>query len=179
MDQSKQHAASSQAPSPAEWREVVMERGDLEKLPRFDAPTGFGLRSYSAGDEAAWTSIHRRADAFNHFSPSTFRSEFGHDEAALSARQKYLLGPGGEPIGTATAWFDAPDDSSQLLGAGRVHWVAIVPEFQGRGLSRPLLAEVLQTLRELGHARAVLSTDTRRPAAIALYQAFGFRVVPR
>jgi ribosomal protein S18 acetylase RimI-like enzyme len=94
----------------------------------------------------------------------------------LAARQKYLLGPGGEPIGTATAWFDAPQ-SGEEIGVGRVHWVAIVPEFQGRGLAKPLLDSVLQMLRVCGHTRAVLLTDTRRPAAIALYEKFGFRGV--
>lgn len=154
-----------------------MRRDDLENLPRFEVPEGFGLRAYQAGDDAAWTSIHRRADAFNQFSNSTFRDVFGHDEAALMARQKYLLGPDGEPIGTATAWFDAPQ-AGEATGDGRVHWVAIVPEFQGRGLARPLLAEVLQSLRDLGHARAVLSTDERRPVAMALYRSFGFQVAP-
>ncbi len=157
-----------------EYREVIMARPDLENLPRFGLPSGFGLRAYREGDEAVWLSIHCRADAFNLFSPSTFREAFGHDEEALRSRQKYLLAPDGTPIGTASAWFDPPP-TSDLLGVGRVHWVAIVPEFQGRGLAKLLLSVVLQTLRELGHTSAVLSTDERRPTAIALYQRFGFQ----
>ena len=158
-----------------------MRRDDLDGLPRFDLPAGFGLRAYQAGDEAAWAQIHRSADAFNRFTSQTFRDVFGHGEAALRARQKYLLGPDGQPIGTATAWADSLDAPNQVAPPepeGRVHWVAIVPEFQGRGLSKPLLSVVLQTLRDLGHTSAVLSTDDRRPVAVALYQSFGFRVVP-
>lgn len=162
-----------------------MRRDDLDSLPRFDLPAGFGLRAYQAGDEEAWAQIHKRADAFNLFTPETFRYAFGHDEAALAARQKYLLGPDGQPIGTATAWVDSLDAPGDAPGQpaphepeGRVHWVAIVREFQGRGLSKPLLSAVLQTLRDLGHTCAVLSTDDRRPVAVALYQSFGFRVVP-
>jgi len=57
---------------------------------------------------------------------------------------------------------------------GRVHWVAIVPEMQGKGLSKPMLSVVLDRLRELGHGRAYLTTNTVRTAAINLYLKFGF-----
>ena len=37
---------------------------------------------------------------------SLFRAQFGHEDTLLAARQYYLLTPDGEPVGTATAWFD-------------------------------------------------------------------------
>jgi ribosomal protein S18 acetylase RimI-like enzyme len=152
------------------WREVVMAREDLDGLPHFDLPDGFSIRAFQSGDESHWRAIHERADAFNVFTPESFTQQFGSDERELEWRQKYLLAPTGEVVGTATAWFDSAE-------VGRVHWVALLPECQSRGLGKPLVCAVLQTLRELGHSRAVLSTDSRRPAAIALYERLGFRVV--
>lgn len=149
---------------------VQMRRSHLDNWPQYALPNGFSIRAYQSGDARHWQSIHKRADKFNQFDETTFTTWFGNDEAVLRARQKFLIAPDGEVIGTATAWFDD-------TATGRVHWVAIVPEYQGRGLSRPLLWVIGQTLRELGHSRAVLTTSNLRPVAISLYQKFGFEIV--
>ena len=95
---------------------------------------------------------------------------------ALRRRQCYLLAPTGEVVGTGTAWFN-----NNLEGArwGRVHWLAIMPEFQGRGLAKPLMTSICRRLRELGHEHVYLSTSTARRAAIGLYLKFGFAPVIR
>jgi ribosomal protein S18 acetylase RimI-like enzyme len=62
---------------------------------------------------------------------------------------------------------------------GRVHWVAILPAFQGRGLAKPLLTAVCLRLRELGHTSAYLSTSAARIPALNLYRQFGFAPVIR
>ncbi len=148
---------------------VEMQRPHLENWPQYALPAGFSIRAYQSGDAQHWQSIHERADEFNQFDESTFATWFGDDETVLCVRQKYLIAPDGEVIGTATAWFDDAE-------TGRVHWVAIVPEYQGRGLARPLLSVIGQTLRELGHSRAVLTTSRQRPVALALYEKFGFAI---
>ena len=149
---------------------VQMARPHLDNWPVAPLPIDFSIRPYQSGDAVHWRAIHERADPFNTFDNTTFASWFGDDEAVLRARQKYLLAPDGRIIGTATAWFDN-------FQTGRVHWVAIVPEYQGRGLARPLLWVVGQTLRELGHTRAVLTTSLDRPVALALYQKIGFEII--
>lgn len=55
-----------------------------------------------------------------------------------------------------------------------MHWVAIAPQAQGRGLSKPLLAAVCRRIRELGDDRAQLGTSTWRIPAVNLYLHFGF-----
>ena len=57
--------------------------------------------------------------------------------------------------------------------------MAILPEFQGRGLGKALLATICRRLRELGHERAYLHTSAARMAAIQLYLQFGFAPVAR
>ena len=56
----------------------------------------------------------------------------------------------------------------------RVHWVAIVPDHQGKGLAKPLLTAICNRLVEIGHDRAYLTTNTVRLPAINLYLAYGF-----
>ena len=148
---------------------VIMTRADLENLPNFELPDGFAIRPFEAGDDATWWQIHELADPLQAHQNGSHRQFFGEDFSELHARQMFLVAPSGEAIGTATAWGD--DDE-----LGRVHWVAIVPEFQGRGLAKPLLSHILTTLRERGHSRAILDTSNQRPRAIALYERFGFVV---
>ena len=151
---------------------VIMTRPNLENIPVFELPPGFSIRPYQSGDDEVWWQIHERADPLLAHRSGSHREFFGVDFDELRARQMFLMSPANQPIGTATAWH-----TSEALG--RVHWVAIVPEFQGRGLAKPLLSHIMVTLRELGHTRAILDTDTQRPRAIALYQSFGFAIEPR
>ena len=52
--------------------------------------------------------------------------------------------------------------------------MAILPEWQGRGLSKPLLSAVMNLLIKTGHSSALLRTKPFRIVAINLYLNFGF-----
>ena len=56
---------------------------------------------------------------------------------------------------------------------GRIHWVGIIPAFQGQGLSKPLLSAALARLT-LDYRRAYLTTETTSYREINLYLSFGF-----
>jgi GNAT superfamily N-acetyltransferase len=150
---------------------VCMIRTAMNGLPGFKLPPPYRLRGYRAGDEEAWVRIHEKADAHGERTIETFRSAFGSDTGSIAQRQFYLLDGEANPAGTATAWFDSDFADGQW---GRVHWVAILPEHQKRGLAKPLLARVMLRLKEMGHARAFLTTQAMRLPAIHLYLNFGF-----
>jgi GNAT superfamily N-acetyltransferase len=150
---------------------VTMVRGDLEGLPRHALPEGFVIRPYAPGDELAWVRIQSAADAYNVIVADLFRAQFGDDTRELGRRLFMLEDPRGTAIGTAAAWFGGARRGPE---AGRVHWVAIHPAHQGRGLAKPLMSRVCLALRDLGHERAFLTTSTARVPAIALYLSFGF-----
>ena len=150
---------------------IAMIRTDLEDILQYPLPPEYSAQWYKPGYEKHWRDIHLAADKYGSFGPDSFSKQFGSDLRLLSQRQCYLLDTESRFIGTATAWFD--DD---YLGQkyGRVHWVAIIPKVQGQGLANPLLTIILNRLRELGHKRAYLSTQTVRIPAINLYTKFGF-----
>ena len=150
---------------------LKMIRENLEGIPDFTLPNGFALRWYGPGDEAFWFEIHQAADRYQPITKELFEQKFGTDQARLAERQCYLIDPDAKPIGTATAWFG---EGPGLDVFGRVHWVALMPQHQGRGLSKPLLASVCERLRELGHQKVYLTTSTERKRAIQLYLRFGF-----
>jgi GNAT superfamily N-acetyltransferase len=148
-----------------------MVRETLADIPLYLLPSGYTIRWYQPGDEARWTAIQAAADHYNEITPSLFHAQFQAVAAHLEDRQCYLLDSAGDAIGTATAWVD---DLSHDPARGRIHWVAIVPSRQGRGLAKPLMTVVCQRLQALGHQKAYLTTSLARLAAIQLYLNFGF-----
>jgi ribosomal protein S18 acetylase RimI-like enzyme len=154
---------------------IVMVRNDLEDIPIFDLPKGFVVRWFCAGDEQQWFDIQLAAEPFREITPQLFHEQFGEQGVALSERQCFLLDDLGTPVGTGTAWFGGEHGET----TGRVHWMAIVPEFQGKGLGKALMTIVCQRLRELGYRRAFLRTSSARRAAIRLYRKFGFEPLIR
>lgn len=150
---------------------VSMVRPNLDDIPIFALPDGYSIRRYQRGDEQAWVRIHVAADRYNLITPALFQQQFGAASEALTLRQLYLVDSHGTAVGTTSAWLD---DRHKGDGFGRIHWVAIVPECQGLGLSKPLLSQACRLLRSLGHSKAYLDTSTARVVAINLYLSFGF-----
>jgi GNAT superfamily N-acetyltransferase len=153
-----------------QYIDVRMIREDLDDVPECPLPAGYSIRRYQPGDENMWHEIQSLADEYNKVTPSLFEEEFGTDARVLAERQCFLCDSHHNAIGTASAWFG--DHEGQYRG--RIHWVAIAPQFRGRGLAKPLLAETCNRLRTLGHSKTYLTTQTCRIPAINLYAKFGF-----
>lgn len=152
--------------------EVMMIRPNLENIPTDETtPPGYRIRTYQDGDGAAWVRIHELADKYNKVTDELYQRELGYDIESMRERSFFIETETGEVIGTASAWFN-PDFEGEPYG--RVHWVAIVPEHQGKGLARPLLSRVMERLAQ-SHNKAYLITSSARIPAIHLYLKFGFQ----
>lgn len=154
---------------------VSMIRSTLENLPQFELPAPFTMRGYQPGDEVHWVDIHNAADPAHTYSLEKFAHEFEAERALLPTQQTYLCDGDGLPVGTATAWTYQVNDQP----IGLVHWVAIHPDSQGKGLAKPLLARICHKLHEMGFAQGFLNTSTSRIPAIGLYLRLGFVPYPR
>jgi len=155
---------------------IHMVRPTLADVPKAPLPAPYSSRYYRPGDEATWVRIHNLADGLSVATRNMFEDQFGHDEQELRKRQLYLCDGEGDAIATVTAWHNV-DYAGRPYG--RVHWVAVVPAHQGRGLGKPLLAACLRRMVELGCKGAYLTTAPPRIPAINLYLRFGFRPVVR
>lgn len=149
---------------------VKMIRLNLKDIPQCAMPAGYVMRAYQPGDEVVWIEINGAADQYNRFTLETFRHEFKGDVVGLKRRCFFLREPGGRDIGTVTSWYNREYHGRDI---GRIHWVAILPEFQGKGLAKPMMTVAMNRLAEF-HDSAYLSTNTIRLIAIKVYLAFGF-----
>jgi len=150
----------------------VLLRDHLREVPQYSPPAGYALRSYAPGDKRAWVRIWSAAEMpeFDAVTDATFDREFGGRLHAMPKRCMFLMSPEGRDIGTVTAW----PTRYRRRAYGMLHWVAIDPVHQGRGLGRCLVSAGLNRLRALGHRRALAGTQTVRLAAIRTYLHFGF-----
>ena len=138
---------------------------------------GLSLRLFSdaAADRARWAEVVAGAGEFDAFfggeaaaALARFDTEFGPHLAALSQRC-VLLFDGERCVGTATAWRGDTENE------GRLHWVAVLPEYRRRGLGRWLVGVALGLMRDLGATSAFLTTQTTSFIAINMYTTyFGF-----
>ena len=140
-------------------------------LPRPQRPTfqsPYTTRPFIPGDERVWLDIHRKTGAYSTLDDRTFSTWFDRND--LHLRQYYVLHQG-EPIGTGTAWVAAPLRTEEW---GRIHWIAIVPTHQRRGLGSQLMRHLFEVFRSFGCSGAFLTTGSDNEPAISLYEALGF-----
>jgi len=170
--------------------DVFMRRPHLRDVPPVSVPAGFTLKR--GADEQAWVSIQTAAEPFLMISATgdqegSWSHEFGPgngcvpadvpQDVALANMFTMYEDASGLPVGTATAfrttWHPQACGRKPSAGVdaktdGLVHWVAVLPAYQGRGLSKPLFSAVLAAHAAMGCATATLQTSTGRPGAISL-----------
>lgn len=175
---------SGSHPTPSPVLPVRMRREHLRELPEAPLPEGYRLRLFRPGDEAVWADLATRAGEFAERSEALrrFESEFAAFPGELQRRCLFLCGPDGGAVGTAMGWYGRPgvrmaDAPPDVESWGRLHWVSIVPERQGLGLAKPLVAAALRMMAER-HERAYLTTQTSSWKAIGFYLKIGFAPDP-
>jgi GNAT superfamily N-acetyltransferase len=152
---------------------VSMVRESFDGLPEYDLPSGYHFRTFKRGEGRIWAEVQTRAGNFPEIEKALedFDKEFRDRQDEFEQRCLFLVDDqSGEVIGATVAWLD-PD--FQGRDHGRIHWVAIVPEFQGRKLAKPMLCEAMRMLRKW-HPRVCLGTHTSCRKAISMYLDFGF-----
>jgi GNAT superfamily N-acetyltransferase len=152
--------------------QISMIRPDMKNLPDLPLPDGYRIRPYRSGDEPLWIDIVRSGEHFIDIPDDMFQKEFAADLPAVEKGMYFLTAHGGRDVGTTTIW-PAPNLKNTGLDYGRVHWVAIHPDYQGRGLCKPLLSFIMKTMAGR-YDRSVLGTSTGRIRAIRCYLDFGF-----
>jgi ribosomal protein S18 acetylase RimI-like enzyme len=155
-----------------EFFPVIMTRDNLDGIGSYPLTEGFCLRKFKDGDELAWAEVEKATGDFKSIEDALerFNAEFGYDIEGMKSRCFFIEHESGRTVGTATAWYNRDFQGEDY---GRVHWVAIMPEFQGRKLAKPMMEAVMRRLAET-HKKAYLTTQTTSARAINMYLDLGF-----
>lgn len=154
---------------------ILMCRPPEAELPLFELPEGYAFSMFQPGDEKEWAEIEasvlefpRGVDALVHF-----EKRFLYAPHELERRCLFIEDPQGKKIATATIWWE-------YSGKRRDPWVsyvAVMPQYQGLGLSKALLSRLLQLSEEIeGKRKIYLHTQTWSHRAVKLYEKFGFYI---
>lgn len=152
---------------------VTMVRENLLDIPQYSLPDGFQLRLFSEGDKQNWASIETEVDEFRNeqLALKHFAEEFGPHLDDMKKRCLFIEDEHGETIATTTAWYGDLTGNGEMLG--RIHWVGVIPAYQGRKLAKPLLSAAMNILAN-HHSRAYLTSQTTSYQAINMYLNYGF-----
>lgn len=152
---------------------LAMVRKNMLAIPESSLPEGFQMRLFEKEDEYNWARTETRVDEFKDEKSALehFRKEFGPYIDDMIERCLFIEDEHGEVIATTTAWYGELEGYDEVLG--RIHWVGVVPEYQGRKLSKPLLSAAMNILASK-HSKAYLTSQTTSYQAVNLYLNYGF-----
>ncbi|CAH3192338.1 unnamed protein product [Porites evermanni] len=150
-----------------------LEFVDLQEtvLPDIKIRADFDICTWKPGDECKWIEIVQQAfgDFASSWSAEKFVERYASNPALFKEDGFFFIRHGERYVATAFAWQDELDTS-----VGHLHWLAVIPKYQGCGLGRVLTLHVLKYHKEHGKKSVYLITEVYRHAAIKLYKNLGF-----
>ncbi|HEX7098102.1 MAG TPA: mycothiol synthase [Acidimicrobiia bacterium] len=155
-----------------ERRLLVMAR-DLpaDEEPQF--PEDTSVLPFRPGlDEEAWLTVNNAA----------FRGHPENGDQTRADLERRMAMDWFDPAGLRMAW--AGERLAGFCwtkihpsGEGEIYIIGLHPDFQGRGLGRPLVLEGFRHLSDRGCPRVFLYTEGDNEAAVRLYEKVGMQVV--
>jgi ribosomal-protein-alanine N-acetyltransferase len=128
-------------------------------------PAGVTLRSMNAADIQAVHALERRL-----FPVDAWPLQMFHDELAQAQTRHYLVAEiAAHIVGYAGLMCIEP--------IADVQTIAVVPEFEGRGIGSALLTELIEESRRRRAADVLLEVRADNPRAQQLYHRFGFEQI--
>lgn len=126
----------------------------------------------------------RDADAFRTLNEEWITRHFtleAKDREVLGDPENLILRPGGRIFMVEADAAPAGCVAITPTGDGvyELSKMAISPPLRGQGIGRRLLQHAIAEARVLGAKSLYLSSSTKLPAAVHLYESVGFRHVPR
>lgn len=155
------------------YYELLLEN-DITEIPQYKLPDGYRFVPYTNNDRDAWIDIEMSAKEFVSYEQGleAWNRYYATRLDELSNRMFFIETNEGEKIATATAFYDI--HGRDTSNDGWLHWVAIKREYQGKGLSKPLITYVLRVMNKLGHVHAKIPTQTTTWLACKVYMDLGF-----
>lgn len=154
----------------------LLVREDLD-VPELNLPESYEIRSFKAGaDEEVWCEVRNAGFAKLKGSETPITPEMvakmvsGDDNIEGG---NMILYHGSKPVGVVRGAKDEFEDAP-IMNIGPL---AIIPEYQGRGLGRMLLRAALNFAREQSYTRTVLCVNAENERAKVLYIQEGFKQV--
>ena len=156
------------------YYELLLEKQDLDDILSYKLLEEYRFVFYQCGDRDIWIDIEMSAKEFQSYEEGlkAWNKYYAGKDDELVKRMVFIENKAGEKVATATAFYDIYGRDKS--GAGWLHWVVVRREYQGKGLSKPLISHVLSVMKNLGYMGAKVPTQTTTWLACKIYLDFGF-----
>lgn len=148
-------------------KQLKMWRPDSLPIPSTVVPAGFTLRTMRKGEEAAWSFCCLGQFGVEEATVESFYSKM--DMSTILRSEVYFICENDRPVGTATA--------RRKDGEPYLHYIAVHPDWRGKGLGTPLISAILAHHAAHGRRGCFLTTDDFRVPAVKLYLNMGYMPV--
>lgn len=148
---------------------------DLSKIPDYKLPEGFSFRGFKNGDQKHWVDIEVSSgdivDEQTGF--EKFDDYYGKYLKDLEDRFVFVVDSDGTPVATVCGWYMQKPINDVITGD--LHWLAVKKEYQGLGLSKPLIVESMKIMYKYGHKGAFCHSQTHTWLACKIYLSLGWK----
>lgn len=176
---------------------IIMEKHDTGVYPKYALPAGFSFAKYEEGFENQWVELQYELQEVDSLKEGedTFYREFllgkGTDwinknempNERLDAwlyplfddmyrRMVFVINENKQVVGTGALW------KGDIFGKElqRIHFVAVKPQYQGLGISKAIVTQLLNIYNALGYKGYIyLTSQTWSYKAVNVYSGFGFK----
>jgi ribosomal protein S18 acetylase RimI-like enzyme len=159
------------------YKNIIMKL-DRDKVPgksELELPDGYHFRFFKNGDESPWAELECSVMEFEVKEKAIeyFTKDYLPYLAELEKRCVFITDSRGKIIATATAWWVDCDGKRQAS----LHWVAVHPDHQGRGLGKYVVNKALSLFPDLEtNLDVYLHTQTWSHVAVEMYYKLGFHL---
>ena len=159
------------------YYELLMKYDNTSIFKKYELPNEFHFEYYKPGDEQEWVDIHIESGEFTSIKQGLEWFHMFYDSfiEELNKRCIFIVDNiTNEKIGTATVSLLKEKEYGYDAA---IDWVAIKKQYQGRKLSKPLIAKYIEIARKLGHKKIILHTQTTTWLAAKIYLDYGFEIL--
>ncbi len=130
------------------------------------------IRNYNDGDEIHWAKIEYAVGDFINVESAKqyFTEHYKTDD--IYERCFFAEDNNKNVVGTCIAWYDKKDDGI----VSSLHWLAVLPEYQNKGIGKALMNTVMNYYKSNNLFPVYLHTQPWSYRAISLYNTFGFKI---
>ncbi|TGA98301.1 GNAT family N-acetyltransferase [Sporolactobacillus shoreae] len=159
------------------WRySFLLVKENISEYP-LSLPEGYTIRPMVPGkDESVWCAVRNEAFAKLLGSETPMTEEIIHERTLASdylENGALILYHGERPVGVVQG-LDDEYDNAPIMCIGPL---AIIPEYQGRGLGRMMLRASINFAKQQGYTRTILCVNGENDRAKTLYKHEGFKEV--
>jgi mycothiol synthase len=147
--------------------QLSMEKSDLDNVPEIPLPTGYLLRTFRDGDEAALGIVYD-ASGLGSATPEAVKTRM-LDHPCFKPERIFVIEHDGQLVATAAAWVEGREPDVSYL-----HMVGVLPGHRGKRLGALVTVAAIRYARAEGFTQQRLLTDDGREPALRLYLDLGY-----